>query len=266
MDEVGELPLHLQVKLLRVLQEKTFTPVGGQRQVKVDVRVISAANKDPRKEVEKGRFREDLFYRLNVVQMVMPPLRSRKEDIPALASHFIRKFAATHKKEVEEISGEALMCLMNYSFPGNIRELENIIERAVTITNKSVITEEHLPGEVTGGPKSRKRLGEVPSIWDLVPSNMSGDSIVEEFKIFEKTAPGAFFDEALSLDDVLAVQEKCLLLGALKKANGVQKRAAELLGINYRSFRHRLEKYGLLEGRSIENGEKSEDNVEGEKE
>ena len=249
LDEVGDLPLHLQVKLLRVLQEKSFTPVGGNKQIKVDVRVISASNKDLSKEMEKGRFREDLFYRLNVVQIVMPPLRSRKEDIPALAQYFIRKFAKAHNKQVEEISSEAILCLMNYSFPGNIRELENIIEHAITVTNKNIITEEHLPAQVVGSPKSKRKLGEVPSIWDLLPSSMAGDPIVDEFKIFEKTAPGGsvFFDKPLSLDGVLAIQEKCLLLGALKRANGVQKKAAELLGINYRSFRHRLEKYQLLD-------------------
>ena len=225
LDEVGELPLHLQVKLLRVLQEKAFTPVGGSKQVKVDVRVISATNKDLRKEMEKGRFREDLFYRLNVVQMTLPPLRSRKEDIPALSHYFIHKYATAHKKEVEEISSDALMYLINYSYPGNIRELENIVEHAVAVTNKNVLTEEDLPLHV------------------------KGVSISEEFKLFERTAPGGadlFFNKGMSLDDELATHEKCLLLGALKRSNGVQKRAAELLGINYRSFRHRLEKYGLL--------------------
>ena len=225
LDEVGELPLHLQVKLLRVLQEKAFTPVGGSKQVKVDVRVISATNKDLRKEMEKGRFREDLFYRLNVVQMILPPLRSRKEDVPALAHYFIRKYATAHKKEVEEISSDALMYLINYSYPGNIRELENIVEHAVAVTNKNVLTDEDLPAHV------------------------KGVSISEEFKLFERTAPGGpdlFFNKGVSLDDELATHEKCLLLGALKRSNGVQKRAAELLGINYRSFRHRLEKYGLL--------------------
>jgi len=226
LDEVGELPLHLQVKLLRVLQDKSFTPVGGSKQIKVDVRVISASNKDLRKELEKGRFREDLFYRLNVVQMILPPLRNRKEDIPALTSFFIQKFARALNKQVEEISSEALMCLMNYSYPGNIRELENIIEHAITVTNKNILTEEDLPPQI------------------------KGISITEEFKLFERTAPGGaevFFNKGMSLDEELATHEKCLLLGALKRSNGVQKRAAELLGINYRSFRHRLEKYGLLE-------------------
>ena len=118
LDEVGELPLHLQVKLLRVLQEKSFTPIGGSKAVKVDVRVISATNRDLRKEMDDARFREDLFYRLNVVQMVMPPLRNRKEDIPTLAHYFLRKFAASHDKKVEEISSGALMHLMRYAYPG----------------------------------------------------------------------------------------------------------------------------------------------------
>jgi two-component system response regulator PilR (NtrC family) len=225
LDEVGELPLHLQVKMLRVLQEKAFTPVGGSKQTKVDVRVISASNRDLRQEVEKGRFREDLYYRLNVVQVTLPPLRNRKEDIPSLVHYFIEKFCKLQDKTVDEVSSEALMELMNYGFPGNIRELENIIEHAVAVTAKNVITEEDLPPYIRGVP------------------------IAEEAKLFEKTTPGGpetFFSRSISLDDELATHEKCLLLGALKRANGVQKRAAELLGINYRSFRHRLEKYSLL--------------------
>lgn len=225
LDEVGELPLHLQVKLLRVLQDKTFTPVGGSKQVKVDVRVISATNRDLRRELEEGRFREDLFYRLNVVQMVLPPLRSRKEDIPALAHFFLRKFADSHSKNVEEISSNALMHLMNYSFPGNVRELENILEHAVAVTNHNVLREDDLPQHVKGAP------------------------LADEAELFEKTAPGGaelFFSKGLSLDIELETHEKCILLGALKRANGIQKKAAEILGINYRSLRHRLEKYDML--------------------
>lgn len=225
LDEVGELPLNLQVKLLRVLQEKAFTPVGGSKQMKVDVRLISASNKNLRKEMENGRFREDLFYRLNVVQMILPPLRSRKEDIPSLTLYFIRKFARGLNKPVEEISSGSLMCLMNYSYPGNIRELENIIEHAVAVTNLNILTEDDLPAYV------------------------KSVSLSEEFELFEKTAPGgadAFFHKMISLDEELSTHEKCLLLGALKRAGGVQKKAAELLGINYRSFRHRMEKYSLL--------------------
>ena len=231
LDEVGELPLHLQVKLLRVLQEKTFTAVGASKPVKVDVRVISATNKDLRKEMEEGRFREDLFYRLNVVHMVMPPLRSRKEDIPALGQYFLRKFAASQGKQVEEISSGAFSQLLSYSFPGNVRELENIIEHAVAITNKNILTEDDLPSHIKSTP------------------------IAEEAEIFEKTVPGGaetFFAKGLSLDSELETHEKCILLGALKRSKGVQKRAAELLGINYRSLRHRLEKYGMLSSKAFE--------------
>ena len=229
LDEVGELPLHLQVKLLRVLQEKAFTPVGGSKQQRVDVRVISATNRDLRKELDEGRFREDLFYRLNVVQMVLPPLRNRKEDIPALAHYFLGKFADSHGKKVEEISSSALMHLMNYSFPGNVRELENILEHAVAVTNKNILTEEDLPQHVKTVP------------------------ILDEVDVFEKSAPGGpelFFSKGLSLDVELETHEKCILLGALKRANGVQKKAAEILGINYRSLRHRLEKYDMLNSRT----------------
>jgi two-component system response regulator PilR (NtrC family) len=236
LDEVGELPLHLQVKLLRALQEKTFTAVGGSKPIKVDVRVVSASNKDLRKEVEKGRFREDLFYRLNVVHIALPPLRERREDIPRFVQYFVEKFAGSLRKDVEEVSSDALLHLMNYSYPGNIRELENIIERAVAVTGKNIITEEDLPPYV------------------------KSVSIAEEVELFEKTAPGgaeAFFGKRISLDEELATHEKCLLLSALKRANGVQKRAAELLGINYRSFRHRLEKHGLLNSKSYQFADES---------
>jgi two-component system response regulator PilR (NtrC family) len=230
LDEVGELPLHLQVKLLRVLQEKSFTPVGGSKPMKVDVRVISATNKDLRKELEEGRFREDLFYRLNVVQMVMPPLRSRKEDIPSLAYYFVRKFAALHDKRVEEISSGALMQLMGYSYPGNVRELENIIEHAVAVTGKNILTEEDFPQHVRSAEVAVKP-GELIDPMGLEVSEQ-------------------FFSKGLSLDMELETHEKCILLGALKRANGVQKRAAEILGINYRSLRHRLEKYDLLNSKT----------------
>jgi two-component system response regulator PilR (NtrC family) len=229
LDEVGELPLHLQVKLLRILQEKAFTPVGGNKQIKVDMRVISATNRDLHQEMEDGRFRRDLFYRLNVVQIVMPPLRNRKEDIPVLAHHFMRKFAASHGKQVEEISSGALMHLMNYGYPGNVRELENIIEHAVAVASKNIMTDEDLPAHI------------------------KGLAINEEADVFERTAPGGadlFFAKGLSLDVELETHEKCILLGALKRADGVQKRAAAILGINYRSLRHRLEKYGLLNSRN----------------
>lgn len=225
LDEVGELPAQLQVKLLRVLQETTFTPVGGNKPIKVDVRFIAATNRDLRREMEDGRFREDLYYRLNVVQMAMPALRDRKEDIAVLAHHFLRKFASLHDKKVEEISSSALMAILTHHYPGNVRELENIIEHAVTVTNKNILTEDDLPDYINATP------------------------LAEDSKFFERSAPGGadgFFNKGLSLDAELETHEKCILLSALKRTNGVQKRAAEILGINYRSLRHRLEKYGMV--------------------
>lgn len=230
LDEVGELPVHLQVKLLRVLQEKSFTPVGGSKPVKVDVRVISATNKDLRKELEEGRFREDLFYRLNVVQMVMPPLRSRKEDLPALAHYFLRKFADSHDKKVEEISSGALVQLISYAYPGNVRELENIIEHAVAITGKNILTEDDLPQHV--------HSSQVP------------DSADESTGQLASEGTEVFFTKGVSLDSELESHEKSILVSALQRAHGVQKKAAEILGINYRSLRHRLEKYDLLNSKS----------------
>jgi DNA-binding NtrC family response regulator len=156
--------------------------------------------------------------------MVMPPLRDRKEDIPALVHYFLRKFAASHSKEVEEISSTALMHLMNHSYPGNVRELENIIEHAVAVANRNILNDDDLP------------------------AHLRGAAMAVEAEIFERTAPGGadtFFSKGLSLDTELETHEKCILLAALKRAHGVQKRAAEILGINYRSLRHRLEKYDL---------------------
>ncbi len=225
LDEVGELPLHLQVKLLRVLQEKSFTPVGASKQVRVDVRVISASNRELRKEMDLGRFREDLFYRLNVVQMVLPPLRNRKDDIPILAHYFLRKFAVSHDKKVEEISSSALRRLMNYAYPGNVRELENILEHAVAVANRNIITEDDLPAHLKSVPFIESPQGVRPAATQS----------------FEE-----FLSRGISLDAALEAYERTIIVDALKRANGVQKRGAELLGINYRSLRHRLDKYDLL--------------------
>jgi PAS domain S-box-containing protein len=230
LDEVADLPLHLQVKLLRVLQEKSFTPVGGSRPIKVDVRVISATNKDLRKELEEGRFREDLFYRLNVVQMVVPPLRVRKDDIPTLAHYFLQRFAASHSKKVEELATDALVRLMAYSYPGNVRELENIVEHAVTVATKNVIGLDDLPQYLTNDSAESGSAVTLPTV--------------------HLDATEAFFANGLSLDAELESYERRILLEALKRASGVQKRAAELLGVNYRSLRHRLDKYQILSART----------------
>lgn len=226
LEDIGELPVHIQLKLVRVLQEKSVIPVGGNKGIPVDVRVIAASHKNLHKEMESGHFRQELLYRLNVVHVILPPLRERKEDISVLVHYLIRKFGKVHNKQIDGISSGALMWLKSYGYPGNIWELENFIEHAVAVTRKNIITEEDLPLAVGGA------------------------SILEEVEIFKKTVPGgkiAVLNKPISIDDELATHERCLLLAALKKANGVQKRAAELLGINYRSFRHRLEKYGLIE-------------------
>jgi two-component system response regulator PilR (NtrC family) len=224
LDEVGELPVHLQVKLLRVLQETIFTPVGGNKPIKVDVRFIAATNRNLRREMEEGRFREDLYYRLNVVQLAIPALRDRREDIALLAHHFMHKFACLHAKRIEEISSTALMHLLTHHYPGNVRELENIIEHAVTVTNKNILTDDDLPAYINANSLAEDR--------PVIETNVSDEAKV-------------FFEKGLSLDAELETHERSILLGALKRANGVQKRAADILGINYRSLRHRLEKYGM---------------------
>ncbi|MBI4488284.1 MAG: sigma 54-interacting transcriptional regulator [Deltaproteobacteria bacterium] len=237
LDEVEKLPKHLQVKLLRVLESMSFTPVGGTKPLVVDLRVISASNKDLKKEIDQGRFREDLFYRLSVIQIDLPPLRSRKEDIPSLIQHFIKKFAQASNKEVEDISPATLRYLMHYNYSHeNIRELESIVEHTVSVTDRDVVTEGDLPLYV------RENLS---SHFKPVPSP-------EDVKLLEITEPveeAPFFGRESSLDDALVSYEKSLLMAALKKAGGIQKRAAGLLGINYRSLRHRLEKYRMLESK-----------------
>lgn len=226
LDDVGGLPQPVQARLTRIMEDKAFVPMGGTKKVSVDVRVISASNEDLRRAVERNQFRRDLFYRLSVIHIALPPLRERKEDLPLLVRYLLKKFANVHNKPVETISSGALMWLGSYNYPGNIWQLENIIEHAVVVTTKNIITEEDLPPEI------------------------GGLSIREEIELLEKTVPGGMsglLNAPVSIEEELATHEKCLLLAALKKANHVQKRAAELLGINYRSFRHRLEKYGYIE-------------------
>ena len=164
LDEVGEMSANIQVHLLRVLEEKEFTRVGGNEPIKVDVRVISATNKEPKRAIEKGEFREDLYYRLNVVTIELPPLRERKEDIPLLAQHFLNKFAQENHKEITEFSPEAMEFLLSYDWPGNIRELENAIERAVILAKDSLITIAGLPQKnmpLARSAMPRKNLREV---------------------------------------------------------------------------------------------------------
>lgn len=212
LDEIGELSHPLQVKLLRALQEKSIRRVGDTADRKIDVRIVSATNRRLEDEVAAGRFREDVYYRLNVIQLTLPPLRDRPEDIPLLAQHFIRRFADEIGKEVEGMDGEAFDILSTYGFPGNVRELENLIERAVALARGPVIGTALLPPTVTANPSA-----------SAGPISRIGD-------------------EGVDLEALVATYERSLLSEALSKTGGIKKKAARLLGISFRSFRYRLEK------------------------
>lgn len=213
LDEIGDLPLHLQVKLLRVLQEEEFERVGGLNTIKVDVRVIAATNKNIEELIKDGKFREDLFYRLNVVNMQLPPLRERKEDISLLITEFTKKYLKETEKLKIEFSKEALDLLMKYNYPGNIRELENIVHHSIVLSRHEIITTDDLPIGIKT-PGSEKDL----------------DSC---------------FEEGTSLTEKVELLERTLVTNALKKSNGNQTAAAKLLGISERNLRYRLEKWGV---------------------
>ncbi len=212
LDEIGDMPLPLQAKLLRVLQEREFDRVGGNRPIKVDVRFIAASNKDLEKMVEQGLFREDLYYRLNVFSLRLPPLCERKEDIPLLVDNFLKKSPKSAK-----IYSMSLQMLMGYSWPGNIRELQNTMERAAVLCDKGIIEVRHLPENIIDG---------------------LGDHFLEE-----STEPSSS-----SIDDQLREIEKGMIVEALRKAEGVQAKAAEILGINQRSLWHRVKKHRIDAG------------------
>jgi Nif-specific regulatory protein len=211
MDEIGDMTLATQAKILRVLQEREFERVGGTKTIKVDVRVIAATNKNLQKAVEERTFREDLFFRLNVVPVYLPPLRERKGDIPLLAEHFLKEAKVKVKKPLLGISQDALELLVEYPWPGNVRELENCVERAAVIVEGDLITKDCLPLYVT------TQEGAKP-----VSSEAEG-----------------------SLDRTLAAVERKLILEALEKAGGVQVKAAKLLEITERSLWHRIKKYDI---------------------
>ncbi|MFZ1864105.1 MAG: sigma-54 dependent transcriptional regulator [Polyangiales bacterium] len=209
LDEVGELPPPLQVTLLRVLQERKVRPVGGSGEVAVDVRVLAATNRDVEREVEAGTFREDLFYRLNVIRIEVPPLRDRAEDIPILAEYFLHKHAALQGRRLE-FSAEAMRWLAQQSYAGNVRELENMVERGVTLARGNTVHREDL-----GDTHPSRKSAQMPHIPE-----------------------GTF-----NLDEYLTQVERELLLRALDQAGGVRKKAAELLGMSFRQFRYRLAKH-----------------------
>lgn len=219
LDEIGELTLPLQVKILRAVQERVFRSVGGTNDISVDIRIISATNKNLEEEVIAGNFREDLFYRLNVIQIKVPPLRERKSDLKALAQYFLEKYAKETGKEMTKISSYAIDLLNKYDFPGNIRELENLIERSVTLSATNIILPESLSISIH---KRRWIEGVKGRRFDL-------DDV----------------SHGVNLDEIMETIEAAYVKKALEYTNGNKNRAAELLGMSFRSLRYRFEKLGI---------------------
>jgi len=217
LDEIAELPTILQVKLLRVIQERVFRRLGGSKDIKVDVRIIAATNQDLRKKVKDGSFREDLYYRLNVIPIYIPALRDRKEDIPILTEYFISKYSKEFGKELRNISPYAMELLMQYRFPGNVRELENIIEKSVALETSNII---------------------LPDSLGFSDSNEDAD----KKGILEELGP-----DGIKLDEVINRIEREYIQSAMKMAQGSKEKATELLGISMRSLRYRLNKLNLRE-------------------
>lgn len=235
LDEVGELPILMQVKLLRAIQERAFRKVGGTEDIRVDVRIIAATNRDLEAAVAKGTFREDLYYRLNVILIKTPPLRARREDIRLLAEQFIEKSGIRPRPgKPVSIDSKALAALEAYDWPGNVRELENAIERAITLESSGKITLESFPKGIQEAFKEHPATG--PTVRS---SENRGDQ--EEIKV-----PLPDFSKGhLDLDQILGEIERVYLLKALEHAGGIKKKAADLLGITFRSIRYRLNKLGI---------------------
>ena len=218
LDEIGELSLPIQVKLLRAIQERTFKAVGGNEDIHVNIRIIAATNKRLEKEVIEGNFREDLFYRLNVIEIKLPPLRERKGDLKTLAQHFLDKYTREMGKQISKISSYAIDMLNRYDFPGNIRELENLMERSVALSTTNIL----LPDSLALSIHKRRWIEGVRD---------------RRFDLDEVS-------QGVSLDSILEEIERAYLLKALEISNGNKNKAAELLGISFRSLRYRLDKLG----------------------
>jgi two-component system response regulator PilR (NtrC family) len=215
LDEIGELPPPLQVKMLRVLQERVVRPVGATAETGVEARVIAATNQDLDTMVKENRFRKDLYYRLNVIQMEIPPLRKRKEDVPLLIDHFLGRISSAHSSPLKRVTQNALKALSGYSYPGNVRELANILERAATLTSSDVIDGDDLPAEINKWASAK--ASDLP----------------------------ALPEEGFDLEAVLTTIEEDFINQALSLTGGVRTKAASLLGISFRSLRYRLSKLGM---------------------
>jgi two-component system response regulator PilR (NtrC family) len=220
LDEIGELAPSVQVKLLRVLQERKIRAVGSASEVSVDVRVLAATNRPVEDDVRVGRLRQDLYYRLNVIRIEVPPLRERVEDIRLLAEHFLQQCAAEQGKEIRGVSSDTIRALEAHAFPGNVRELENVIERAVALAQGPVIGLGDLPPEVAGAAAQP-----LPALV-------------------------ALSEDGCNLDEVLGEVERRLIMQALERSDGVRTQASKLLHVTLRSLRYRLQKHGLGDAES----------------
>ncbi len=226
LDEIGEMSPMLQVKVLRVLQERKFRRVGGTEEVEADIRIIAATNRDLGKMVAEGQFREDLYYRINVIPVRLPALRERPEDVPLLAEHFVAKFATQMKKNVTSISGAALNKLTAHAWPGNVRELENAMERAVALERTPSILPESLPESVQAASSLGPRVATATAAAPAAASN-------------------ALPDQGFDLEQHVQHLEREYIAEALRRSGGVKVKAAELLGMSFRSFRYYMKKYNL---------------------
>jgi two-component system response regulator PilR (NtrC family) len=227
LDEIGEMSPMLQVKVLRVLQERKFRRVGGTEEVDADIRIIAATNRDLGKMVAEGQFREDLFYRINVIPVRLPALRERADDIPLLAEHFVAKFAGQMNKPVQGISGAAMACLRAHAWPGNVRELENAMERAVALERTPSVLPESLPEAARGMETS-------PASAAVAAAGVTGGS---ESRVLP--------DQGFDLEQHVQHVEREYIAEALRRSGGVKVKAAELLGMSFRSFRYYMKKYNL---------------------
>lgn len=226
LDEIGDMPMQLQVKLLRAIQEREVEPVGSERREKVDIRILAATNRDLSKMIAEKKFREDLYYRLNVVELQVPPLRERPDDIPFLSSHFIEKFSRENNREIEGINPIALRLLQNYRWPGNVRELENVMERAVLVCRGNQIESAHLPSFLTEGQDT----------------SVDSQFISRWVANFFKKLPSRGF----VWDEIIGTVEKELIQQSLLRHNRNKVRTAEFLGINRNTLHAKMERYSIV--------------------
>ena len=235
LDEITEMALQLQVKLLRFIQERSFRRVGSSTDMKTDIRIIAASNKVLEDAVGEGKFREDLYYRLNVIAIQIPPLRERSGDIPLLVKHFVGKYNDDHNKSITGVSEDAMEILLNYAYHGNVRELENIIEYSVALEDGDTIFPESLPKDIRDRTGRGRGGGRIPK-----GGSMQLDEIFASVDSLKVPSDGI-----KDLEGNMEALERAIIVDALKRSGGVKKKAADLLGLSFRSIRYKISKYGI---------------------